>query len=224
MPNITQGVVICSLGLVVKFHILPYKAKFAADAHVFSPNKKSGLLIQKRSTFKYDGTQHLLNPSHQLIINMPTHLIAASLTIPECSYHNTDVTPYNTAALCIYFTRSLPHSFTHPVEKVQGFAGVQAAAEGDEDSGVGSPNCTSSQARGPEPAHHHGNGVRKGREGSKKGRKEGRGRRTGNRRRRKSRVSGSKTDGEVKKSKHREIERETERGAETEGQKDRNES
>lgn len=51
---------------------------------------------------------------------------------------------------------SLPGSLTHPVEKVQGFAGVQAVAEGDEDGGVGSPNCASSQARGPKPAHHHG--------------------------------------------------------------------
>lgn len=108
------------------------------------------------STFKYDGTQHLLNPSHKLIINMKTHLMPMSLTIPEGSHHNTDVTPF-----CIYFT----HLFTHPVEKVQGFAGVQAAAQGDEDSGVGSPNCTSSQARGPKPAHHHGDGGIKGREG-----------------------------------------------------------
>lgn len=91
--------------------------------------------------------------------------------------------------------RRLVHSFTHPVEKVQGFAGVQAAAEGDEDSGVGSPNCTSSQARGPEPAHHHGDGVRKGREE----RKEGGGRRTGNRRR--------------QRNKEKQTQRDTERGA-----------
>lgn len=57
---------------------------------MFFPSKKAGVLIQKCSTFKYDGTQHLLNPSHQLIINMLTHLMAVSLTVPECSHHSTD--------------------------------------------------------------------------------------------------------------------------------------
>lgn len=66
------------------------------------PSKKSGVSIQKCSPFEYDGTQHLLNPSQTLIINIPTHLMTVSWTVPECSYSST--TP-----LCIYF----PHSFTH---------------------------------------------------------------------------------------------------------------
>lgn len=132
---------------------------------------------------------------------MPTRLTAGSVTIPEGSHYNNDVTPC-TASLRVCFT----HMFTHPVEKVQGFAGVQAVAEGDEDSGVGSPNRASSQARGPKPAHHHEDGRRKGRKGRR-----GKERPQTAGTRRKSRVSESKGDREVKKSKQRETERERER-------------
>lgn len=56
---------------------------------------------------------------------------------------------------------------THPEEKVQSLAAVEAIAEGDEDSGVGSPHSRPGragrakrvlyfyQAPGPDPAHYH---------------------------------------------------------------------
>lgn len=65
------------------------------------------------------------------------------------------------------FSCFLPPPSTHPEEKVQGLAAVEAAAEGDEDSGVGSPHSRPGwtgwadrvlylyQAPGPDPAHYH---------------------------------------------------------------------
>lgn len=65
------------------------------------------------------------------------------------------------------FSRRLCCRPTHPEEKVQGPAAVEATAEGDEDDGVGRPHSRpgwaglpqrvlySFQAPGPDPAHYH---------------------------------------------------------------------
>lgn len=83
-----------------------------------------------------------------------------------------------------------PSCPTHPEEKLQGLAAVEATAEGDEDSGVSSPHCCPGwagpakrvlyfyQAPRPDPAHYHQGSSgpsRPGWEGQREGRGGGEG-------------------------------------------------